>query len=399
MRNKRIFRASRGLALGLAVFLAVPSTALAVSAQFGNTQFTFGGYIKLDTIYSDYSDGKIKSADLGSDFYLPFTIPVEPAPGDTAAEDGGVLDIHARETRFNIATETALGGNTLTSYIELDFLVNTGEGFNESFTSSSNPRLRHAYFTFNDLLLGQTWSTFMNTSALPDTLDFVGAADSTVFIRQAQIRYTAGPLQFALENPQTRVLATADDDGSGNETGDATVPDAVIRYNLVGDWGSLALAALGRQLTDDNTVAVDDEEFGYGLSLSGAIALGSDTFKFALNGGKGAGRYIAFGLVDAVQDGNDLEAIEQLAGFAAYEHSWSDQWRSTLVLSAYEADDEDGLADGNFTEEARSFIVNLQYSPVEPVTFGIEYLYAEREVPDGRDGDMNRIQFSGQYEF
>ncbi len=82
---------------------------------------------------------------------------------------------------------TDINGNVLHSYLEMDFL-NSLQG-NELFTNSDSPRLRHFYFEFNDLLLGQTWSTFQNADALPETLNFVGPAESTIFVRQPQIRY------------------------------------------------------------------------------------------------------------------------------------------------------------------------------------------------------------------
>ena len=74
-------------------------------------------------------------------------------------------------------------------FIEMDFW---GGGGNEIVSNSANPRIRHAFIKYKDVLAGQTWSTFMNTSAIPESADFAGATLGLVFIRQGQVRYTMG---------------------------------------------------------------------------------------------------------------------------------------------------------------------------------------------------------------
>ncbi|NNK33905.1 MAG: porin, partial [Xanthomonadales bacterium] len=43
--------------------------------------------------------------------------------------------------------------------------------------------------------------------------------------------------------------------------------------------------------------------------------------------------------------------------------------------------------------------VNLIYSPVPKMDFGFEFMYADREVESGADGDLTRLQFSAKYAF
>jgi hypothetical protein len=43
--------------------------------------------------------------------------------------------------------------------------------------------------------------------------------------------------------------------------------------------------------------------------------------------------------------------------------------------------------------------VNLFYSPVDSLAFGIEYLAAEREIESGDSGRLDRVQFTGKYSF
>ena len=51
------------------------------------------------------------------------------------------------------------------------------------------------------------------------------------------------------------------------------------------------------------------------------------------------------------------------------------------------------------TSEATSIHVNLIWSPVPKMDFGIEYMHANREVESGADGDLDRIQFSAKYAY
>jgi hypothetical protein len=53
----------------------------------------------------------------------------------------------------------------------------------------------------------------------------------------------------------------------------------------------------------------------------------------------------------------------------------------------------------NVEQQAYSGHVNLLYSPTPEVVLGIEYLYADRELESGVDGNINRVQFSGKYVF
>ena len=200
----------------------------AEKAKAKKTVYKFGGYAKADVIYSDYSSGSVASGSAGRDFYIPGTVPAGP-PG---AEGESYLDFHAKESRLNFRVDhTTDGGAKLGAFIEMDFLL-SGAG-NERVSNSYNPRLRHAFVTYNNWLFGQTWMTFFNVGALPENLDFVGPAESTIFGRQTMIRYTTGAWQFAVENPETTITPH----GGGNRivADDNKLPDGVVRYNFSGD--------------------------------------------------------------------------------------------------------------------------------------------------------------------
>src|SRR5690606_11898477 len=151
------------------------------------------------------------------------------------------------------------------------------------------PRLRHAFFTYKNLTVGQTWSTFMNAAALPETVDFVGVMDGTAFARQPQVRYTTGNLEVALEDPASNV--------DGTDTNDNSMPDVVARYSIKSGNSSLTVAGIVREIKVDNattTPAPDDSEIGFGVNLAGVIKLGADDLKFSVSHGQ-LGRYVGFG--------------------------------------------------------------------------------------------------------
>ena len=120
------------------------------SVDMGEFTFTYGGYVKLDAMYSDYSDGNPADGSIGRDFYVPSTTPVN---GDS---DDGVFDMHAKQTRFYLGTKGNYDGHELGGRIEMDFLLSPGG--NERVSNSYNPRLRHAFITYDKWLFGQTLS-------------------------------------------------------------------------------------------------------------------------------------------------------------------------------------------------------------------------------------------------
>ncbi|WP_343221742.1 DcaP family trimeric outer membrane transporter [Pseudoalteromonas sp. MMG022] len=376
--------------IALSVLSLLCSSAMAASID--QTELNYGGYIKLDAIWSDFSDGSLSSGHIGRDFYVPGTTPVSA----TSSSDA-VFDMHARQSRFNLATRTKLDdGSEIKTKIELDFIASTGG--NERVTNSYSPRLRQAFVTYKGWLFGQAWSNFQNVSALPETLDFVGPAEGTVFVRQAMVKYSTGNWSFSAENPESTVTTA---DSARVETDDASMPDFTARYTYNADWGHFAVAALARQLTY-KVGAADETETSLGISASGRVNFGKNNLKFMMTQGQGLGRYVGLNVANgAVFDGNDLHAIDSTSGFVGYQHHWNEQFRSTFLYSFFLADNDESLLSitGNPTKSSHSYSANLLYSPAKQLTFGIEYKVATRDTEANIDGDLNRLQLSAKYVF
>ncbi|UUO22635.1 hypothetical protein FGD67_05140 [Colwellia sp. M166] len=330
-------------------FMAATSSAIAGYEidVTDNDKLTFGGYIKIDARYVD-----------GDVAYKDFWI------GDGAAlsQDASQFKIFANETRFN----TKYVHGDVMGFIEMDFW---GGGGNEIVSNSANPRIRHAFVKYKDLTVGQTWSTFMNTSAIPESADFAGATTGLVFIRQGQVRYNVGDFQVSLENPESW----------GGDTANDSVPDVIARYNFKGDWGSVSVSGLARQL---NTT-LGNSESAFGASVAGRIKTGDkDDIRFQFHQGE-LGRYVG---VAAVKDLYDEEVEDVTSVLVAYRHFWNETLRSTVLYGKVEGDVSD--------RERTQWGVNLFQDLTKELAVGIE---VGNFSIDELDKDSNYVQATMRY--
>jgi hypothetical protein len=379
-----------GAALAL---LAVSGTATA--DNHAGTTYKFGGYVKFDAMFSDYSDSTPDGNSLMRQFYYAPQIPV----GDGTGSSDMTADFQARETRLNFRADTTTeGGNKITAFVEMDFFTHS-DG-NEVVSNSYSPRLRHAFLKWNKWTVGQTWSTFQDVAALPEALDFVGPAESTTFIRQSMIRYTTGNLELAVENPQTFV--------SGGTRDLSTVPDLIARYTFkMGGGGYVKVAGLVRSLKiqETGTSSSQADATGYGVSVSTKIPFGEGSdIRAMFNYGDGIGRYVGLGFVlDGYVDTQtgDIETAESMSYFVALRHVWNSDWRSNIMYGANSIDYTNDAAPGvsGFNDSASSIHVNLIRTVMPKLDVGAEIIWGERELVSGVDGDFTRFQLSAKYAF
>ena len=363
------------------------SSGQAAEASFGNTDITLGGYIKLDASYSKFSDGEVATGG-ARDFYVPHAIPVSDGTGDS----NSYLDFHAKETRVWLKSKTNIEGLDIRTHLEFDFISGINGG-NELVTNAYNPSLRRAFIQVGDWLVGQDWTTFQNLVALPETLDFVAwPTDGTVFGRHPMLRYSHNGFDVSLEDPETSLL------GGSSLNDENTVPDFVGRYTFGGKRASYSIATVVRQLRVDGI----GTEVGTGISFAGRFNIGSrDDLKFTITTGEGIGRYAGVGAInDAQLDANgDLEAVGVTNGFIAYRHWWTSKWRSSFVVSGLVADYDTDVAGTDVYKKSSTVSANLMYSPVNALTTGVELRYGKRELENGDDGSLTRLQFSMKYTY
>ncbi len=375
----------------ITLFILLSLSAVSQEEKATKTTFNFGGYIKADAINTWYQNGDVGEDSPMRDFHLSGLIPV----GD--ADQNVDLDFHVKETRFNFDVNTTILGKKVHSFIEMDFMLSAAG--NAKVSNSYNPRIRHAYFEWNNFLIGQTWSTFMLV-VVPDEIDFTGAIDGLVFTRQPQIRYKLNSWWFSLENPETTIYQYKE--AKPEMTNSDIIPDAVIRKNFSGKWGSWSIAGIGRTLHKSDSVK--RYAFAYGITTGGKLNVGNrgDDIKVVATYGKGLGRYISAGFVSAaaMDSIGDLKPINTLNGYIAYNHYWKpEKLSSSFSVAAYQAFHDSEVVSPQINQMSYSVSGNLKWSPAPQIKLGIEYMYGYRALEDGTDGAFHRIQIGAKYVF
>lgn len=371
--------------------------------RVGSTTFKMGGFVKSVASATRYDDGVLAGGSLGKEFYLPQQIPV----GGTSSRD---FMANARQTRLVFSTATPLAGKELKGLIEFDFALATAPPGAQRATNPYTPTLRRAFFAYDRFLVGQEWTTFQNPGLLPESTDFVGPLEGTVFVRQmiAQYRQPLGKgldLFVALENPQTETVTTTNP--ALGDTDQDRVPDFVAKLVYKSARADLHIAALVRQLSVHD-VGVGDDTLGWGVSAGGKIAFGPNgrhDVRISGTYGNGIGRYLGLGYApDVVFDpavlGNRLLNVDNIAGFASLKFGWTDTLRSTFAVGYQHADYPDGIViPGLVNVAAYSAAANLFWSPFKNFDIGIEFRHAEREVASGLKGQMDRVEMAAKYTF
>jgi hypothetical protein len=358
-----------------------------------DTSVTIGGYVKLDAIYSDKSSGVGTTGDQQLE---ASSIAVGPNAG---ANEKGQVKLHARQSRLFLKTSTPSSYGELSTYLEYDLF---GAAGNESVSNSNGLRVRHAYGSLGKLLVGQTWTTFSDPAAYPETLDFGGNV-GTIFTRQAQVRWTdkfpGGQWSIALENPET---VAAVSDGTSFRADDDRFPDIAGNVHFDTSLGKFSVAALARQIRVDSASAPSsrDRKWGGGLGVNGVVPVGpKDDTRFSAYYGNALGRYTQGFFNDAVLSANGrIELPNQWIANASYRHYWTETVRSTLAVSALRTANPADTA-GAINRSAQSAHLNVIWSPVPQANLGLELLHARRETQNGLHGSLNRVQASAQYSF
>lgn len=383
---------------------AAPASSLPLS-----TTFRWGGYVKLDAIYSTTSRG------LTSDV-LDYLV----SPGGIVVSDGDVPDnfnLSARESRFWLATTTPTAHGDVGTHIEVDFLGLDASLGNEITTTPTSVRLRHAYGTFRGFLAGQNWSTWMDLAALPEVNDF-GSPAGRLFARQGMIRYTrqmpafGGEIQIAVENPETTLTVTAAGDALGTRIvpSDDRIPDTVVKVVKTGAWGHLAASGILRLLRSDGAfvATATDSALGFGGHVSGKVKLGGKhNIAFDAAYGRGIGRYVALatfrdGEIDAV---GNIDLIDVVAATLTGQVWLSEGVRINLTGSMSQSMGNADLfatADATTSVNKRLITVhsNVMWNPVKSLRLGIEHIFVQRTLEnDDITGDMHRFQAAAMYTF
>jgi DcaP outer membrane protein len=220
-------------------FLPIPGT---------STIIRLGGSARLDVIADDSNNGNPNE-------FIPSSFPVSGQPG---AGGPSRSQVEAKGARITFELRRPVGeDNSLRVYFENDF-------FGDASSSDMVYRLRHLYGQAWNLLVGQTFSNFMDIDAFPDVVDYEGP-NGLVNKRQPQIRYTQPffdtklQLALAVEQPDSQINTDNPVYGPGASTVNRA-PDltAHVRYEDK-KLGHVQLSGIYRYLSfrNDNSQRLD----------------------------------------------------------------------------------------------------------------------------------------------
>ena len=89
------------------ITLRLRSLAAAEEKSAPTSTYSFGGHIKFNAMFSDYSDGDLAPGSAGTQFYIPATIPVG------GADESSSVDLQGRESRINFRINHDLASGNL----------------------------------------------------------------------------------------------------------------------------------------------------------------------------------------------------------------------------------------------------------------------------------------------
>lgn len=340
-----------------------------------------GGYVNLDIVHDIDSLGF-------ADFVVPTTIPIDGTLLDGTSQT--VFSARTSRINFDVRGRSPLG--EVRAFVEADFL---GDG--SELTSTYTFQLRHAAAQVGHLYFGQWWSSFVDVGAIPEGAN---APLGALTLRQPGLRWGQNL------GDSFRIVVAAESP-AGSLTSEAaplaaeSVPDfsgyAQFRTRLL----RFRLSGLFRRLESES----DDALVG-GLSASGRVQLPflgvHDNLAFQGQFGEGLSRYYqsfaASGLDAVVTEAGDVRPIGVVAGYVAYQHWWSERWRSSIVASALDFDLPSEAAGDTF-QSGQFYSLNLYWSPVDRVTLGLDGSYARRRDADGKEGSGVRVGGTARLNF
>lgn len=307
-------------------------------------------------------------------------------------------------TRFGLNFKAPKNGDhSVAGKVEMDFFGGAGR---DSF------RIRHAYLTYDQWLIGQTWSNFNAIEYFPETVDASLSVGGSL-TRVPQVKYTYSVdknlnLAFSLEDSKAETVTTS---GTQYFKTDANaklkLPSAVGRLNYKFDNVS---SVSGRFfVTQKSTNREGNDDFiAWGAALGGKYQITENTLvRFDYNHIKGDSKNVLWSNYAYVFDENNkMKPNEFDTATLGITQKITPKIRSTLGFGYMRAKNDNSFAElirnGNESTQNKELMegwVNIFYNPVKSINFGVEYMYGERKTFTDEKGIDNRINFTAIYEF
>ncbi len=359
-------------------------------------RLSVGGYIKADFIQDFDYVGDRYEFEVGS-------IAVDGSP---EREIGGASTFHSKESRINFdfrSKATWKNGKEFPMRVFVEF-----DWFFDSPSMRLNTRFRQAYGVIGRLVIGQTWTTSGDLTAIPGLIDFSGG-DALYGGRVTQIKWTDKinknyTYAVALEEFYPQV-ANPNFYSGGSRTIWPNIA-GMVRYH--GDKGSTAQFGLDvfPLSWKGATQVKNSSQVGYALTLMSRIVIPQSHYYNAITWGGGYGQGQAHKIIALSWDGkasgvvgpDGVEAAPAWFAYIGYNHYWSKRLNSTIATH-WAGTDLSTLQSDATISKAGSAHVNLIYFPYKRVSTGIEYMWGMRENKNGDQGTASRIQFMAKFKF
>ncbi len=396
----------KAVSAGVIALLSVcmlSTAALAFEFDAKGTTVNLGGFIKLSGVYD--LDGNVNDSipnGLGDEVNA-YGVPLD----GTAYAEENRFSLSARESRLYVKTKTPTDAGAITTHIEGDF--NCDDNYSsDTWSSSRQFRLRHAYGTWksgnNSILVGQTWTTFMDFAAAVPTMDFAGDPGQP-FIRQPQVRLThdfskGHYISLAAENSDRGFTKGGTLFQNIEENHTETMPDFILKYF----WGvknfHLSPKVLARRFELDG-----QSTLAWAASLTSHLGFGNGhRFLVGLTYGDGIGRYAGLGLNGGagLSDEGDAETVEYMSINTGVVFALMDNIHWTLGCGYSENSDdayEEGVLSGGANKNAFAWHTMVAWKIKPTIEVAMGYTEMEQEVMDGREGDMQKVQSYVKFSF
>lgn len=356
----------------------------------GGAEVNFYGNVRADATYQ---------IDGGPSRAHPYN-QINKAALDGAPGNSDLFKSTLAATRLGFDFKTPTQAGDVAGKVEVDFL-----GSNDTL------RIRHAYLTYANWLIGQTWSNFAVPDYMPETIDALGYVGGAVK-RTPQVRYTS------TFSPETNLIFALEDskysDNSGTTLGSdpdnqMRIPALTARLNH--KFANNAGIISARTMVADKQTS-DDEKVAWGVGLGTKYNVTpSTTLKADYYHVKGDSSFVSWSNpgYSIEKSGGNIQQSEFDSITVGITQQFNPKWRGTLGYG-YMTHDEDldyinaSANPAALNKDLWQAWANVFYSPIKPVSLGLEYTYGERETFStptltSKTGEENRVNVVALYNF
>jgi len=278
-------------------------------------------------------------------------------------------------------------------------------------------RLRHAWGQLGKFGAGQYWSTFVDTDAFPNQLEYWGP-NGLIWFRNVQVRYTAW------SDGDSNFMIAAERPGASADQGvyadrielqgvkpRSQMPDISAHFRWAGSGGHIQIGGLYRRIQWDDLNATATRDLSghvhaWGTNVSSNIKLSRHVLRLQAVYGEGIENYMNDAPADVGIENNFSNTRTPILGKALpilgltgfLDFNWSDSFTTAIGYSRVDIQTTDGQAATAF-KHGQYALTNLLYYPVKSVMLGPEFQWGYRDNKSGGHAPDYRIQFSARFNF